>query len=203
MLQNRVNPFGQIIKTTHRGTWLGNRGVIHSSDKEIVRQFKIKAWITCVLAFKGRHREIMQPERWTELFFLDEATAFSAGHRPCFQCRYADQQRFKMFWLKGNSAYGFDMKTPVAKIDAILQTERIAANKAKVIYEDHLNALPNGTFISHKGGAYLVKDNQLYLWTPAGYEKPFPFPNIDKIAVLTPKSFVNMFAAGYVPHMLV
>ena len=203
MLQNRVNPFGQIIKTANRGSWLGNRGVIHSSDKEIVRQFKIKAWITCALAFKGRHREIMQPERWTELFFLDEATAFAAGHRPCFQCRYADHQRFKMFWLKGNPAYGFDMKTPVAKIDDVLHAERIAADKAKVVYEDRLDVLPNGTFISHRGEAYLVKGRQLYLWTPAGYEKPVPFPDTDKISVLTPKSFVNMFAAGYMPHMLV
>lgn len=203
MLQNRVNPFGQIIKTQHRGTWMGNRGVIHNAGKEIVRQFKVKAWITCALEFRGRHREIMQPDRWTELFFLDEATAFSAGHRPCFQCRYADHQRFKMYWLKGNPEYGFDMKTSVTKIDDILQRERIAADKTKVTYEESLDVLPDGTFITYQNNPYLVKAKQLHLCTPAGYETPIPFPVLDKVQVLTPKSFVNMFAAGYVPHTLI
>jgi hypothetical protein len=201
MLQNRVNPFGQLIKTPERGAWLGNRGVIHNDQKEIVRPYKIKAWITCVLEFRGRHREIMQPNRWTELFFLDEATAFSAGHRPCFQCRYKDHQKFKEFWLKGNPQYGFDMKTPVSKIDDILQAERIAANKSKVTYQEHVNALPNGTFVVYDEKPYLLKDQQLYLWSPAGYEKGIELPNADKLTVLTPRSFVNMFSAGYMPQM--
>ncbi|QTE37298.1 hypothetical protein J3L18_30055 [Mucilaginibacter gossypii] len=201
MLQNRVNPFGQLIKTTARGAWLGNRGVIHNEDKEIVRAFKIKAWITCALEFRGRHREIMQPDRWTELFFLDEATAFSAGHRPCFQCRYKDHQRFKEFWLKGNPQYGFDMKTPVAKIDDILQAERITADKSKVTYQEKLKALPNGTFVIYDGKSHLLKDNQLYLWSPAGYLKGIRLPNVDIITVLTPRSIVNMFSAGYVPQI--
>jgi hypothetical protein len=201
MLQNRVDPFGKIIRTPERGAWLGNRGVIHNEQKEIVRPFKIKAWITCVLEFRGRHREIMTPNRWTELFFLDEATAFSAGHRPCFQCRYKDHQRFKEFWLKGNPQYGFNMKTPVAKIDDILQAERIAASKLKVTYEENLNALPNGTFVIYYDKPYLLKDHQLYLWAPGGYGKPIDLPKTDKLPVLTPRSFVNMFSAGYVPQM--
>ncbi|MET3503371.1 hypothetical protein ABIC45_005008 [Mucilaginibacter rubeus] len=201
MLQNRVNPFGQLIKTTARGAWLGNRGVIHNEDKEIVRAFKIKAWITCALEFRGRHREIMQPDRWTELFFLDEATAFSAGHRPCFQCRYKDHQRFKEFWLKGNPQYGFDMKTPVAKIDDILQAERITADKSKVTYDENIKALPNGTFVIHEGQPYLLKDDQLYLWSAVGYEEGIALPHVDKLQVLTLRSFVNMFKAGYAPQM--
>lgn len=201
MLQNRVNPFGQLIKTAERGTWLGNRGVIHNEHKEIVRAFKIKAWITCVLEFRGRHREIMQPNRWTELFFLDEATAFSAGHRPCFQCRYQDHQRFKAFWLKGNPQYDFDMKTPVSKIDEILQTERIAADKSKVTYEENIMALPNGTFVVYNDQPYLLKDDRLYQWSLSGYEKGIALPNVDKLQVLTPRSFVNMFKAGYTPQM--
>ncbi|MFC0512808.1 hypothetical protein ACFFGT_01315 [Mucilaginibacter angelicae] len=201
MLQNRVNPFGQLIKTPERGAWLGNRGVIHNEQQEIVRAYKIKAWITCVLEFRGRHREIMQPDRWTELFFLDEATAFSAGHRPCFQCRYKDHQRFKEFWIKGNPHYGFNIKTPVSKIDDILQTERIAADKSKVTYEENLKGLPNGTFVFYDEKPYLLKDGQLYLWSPAGYQKGIMMPDVGKLLVLTPQSFVNMFNAGYVPQM--
>lgn len=201
MLQNRVTPFGQIIKTPERGAWLGNRGVIHNEQQEIVRAYKIKAWITCVLEFRGRHREIMQPNRWTELFFFDEATAFSAGHRPCFQCRYKDHQRFKEFWIKGNPQYGFDMKTPVSKIDDILQAERIAADKSKVIYKENVKGLPNGTFVIYNEKPYLLKYEQLYLWSPAGYQKGIAPPDVDKLQVLTPRSFVNMFNAGYVPQM--
>ncbi|WP_205944103.1 hypothetical protein [Pedobacter sp. HDW13] len=144
----------------------------------------------------------MQPNRWTELFFLDEATAFAAGHRPCFQCRYADHQRFKLFWLKGNPGYQFNIKTAVTEIDNILHQERITADKTKVYYHESLDALPDGTFVSYQNNPYLVKEKQLHLWTPAGYEKAVTFPVLDKIAVLTPKSFVNMFAVGYAPQMM-
>ena len=202
-LQNRVDPAGDIIAHSARGAWLGNRGVIHNEQRQIVRPFKIKAWITCVLEFRGRHREVMQPDRWTELFFFDEATAFSAGHRPCFQCRYADHQRFKAYWLKGNPHYGFDMKTPVSKIDEILQSERIAADKSKVTYAGNLGDLPNGTFVSYQNEPHIINNGQLFLWTPGGYEKPVKLPDVEMLPVLTPWSFVNMFKAGYVPQMAV
>jgi len=201
MLQNRVNPFGEIIRTSNRGVWLGNRGVLHNDKQEIVRVYKIKAWITCVLAFRGRHREVMQPNRWTELFFLDEATAFSAGHRPCFQCRYPDHQRFKAYWIKGNPQFGFDMKTSVSKIDEIIQKERITANMEKVTFEEKLTALPSGTFVCYQNKAYLVNNSKLYLWTSAGYEIPIQFPDQPTLPVLTPKSIVNMFGAGYLPQI--
>jgi hypothetical protein len=84
-MQNRVDPFGNIIETKARGSFMGNRGVIHNEQKQITHAFKHKAWITCVLDFKGRKRTVMTVDRWTELFFLDEATAFAAGHRPCFE----------------------------------------------------------------------------------------------------------------------
>src|SRR6187402_976555 len=113
MLQNRVDPFGNIFATKTRGTWLGNRGQLHGAGKTILRPFKHKAWIICELRFKGRYREIMSPNLWTELFFLDEATAFAAGHRPCFECRRDDAKRFKQCWIEGNPAHGFTMKTSI------------------------------------------------------------------------------------------
>ena len=94
-MQNRVNPFGEIIETKARGLWMGNRGHIHNDDRKIVRPFKLKAWIACKLEFKNRHREIMAHNLYTELFFLDEATAFAAGHRPCFECRRENAEKFK------------------------------------------------------------------------------------------------------------
>lgn len=201
MLQNRVDPFGRLIKTRERGLWLGNRGVIHDDQRQIVRPFKLKAWITCVLAFKGRHREIMQPNRWTELFFLDEATSLSAGHRPCFQCRYKDHQRFKEFWLKGNPEYGFNMKTPIAEIDTILHAERISGNKSKVTYMGNTKGLPDGTFIVYDEKPCLIKNGKRYSWHPGGYSKGEVLPNMKNVTIITPPSIVNMLAAGYVPQM--
>lgn len=199
-LQNRVDPKGNIISTTARGAWLGNRGVIHNAQKQIVRPFKVKAWIICMLEFRGRHRNVMMSDRWTELFFLDEATAFSAGHRPCFQCRYADHQRFKIAWLKGNPEYGFTEKTSVNEIDKILQTERINHGQ-KVTYQDDIKTLPDGSFIQLDNEPYLVAKGKIYHWTPFGYEDGITTANIEIVTVLTPKSIVDAFRGGYLPQI--
>jgi len=95
-LQNRVTPFGDIVATPARGAWMGNRGVLHGSDRTLSRRrWTTRAWITCRLEFKDRHRRVMTPGRYTELFFLDEATALAAGHRPCGECRRHDFDRFR------------------------------------------------------------------------------------------------------------
>jgi len=203
MLQNRVNPHGAIIKTSARGAWIGNRGQLHGATKTILRPFKLKAWITCLLQFKGRHREVMSPGLWTELFFLDEATAFAAGHRPCFECRHDDANRFKTAWLAGNSGYGFDKKTAIGKIDEIIHQERIDKNGGKVTFDADVQGLPNGTFIQVDNEPYLVAENQLFHWTPAGYEKPGLSLKPGQVTVLTPLSTVNAFRVGYLPQMAI
>jgi hypothetical protein len=199
MLQNRVTPFGQIIRTPTRGRWMGNRGVLHNDRREIERPFRLKAWITCALSFKGRWRKVMSPGRWTELFFFDEATAFAAGHRPCFECRRADAVRFKAAWLAGNPEYGFDLRTPIGKIDVILHRERVAADGSKVRYEEEFGALPNGSFIDWQGEAWLVRDGLVYKWAPEGYGEGAAGPG-GIVRVLTPRSVVKAFRAGYVPQ---
>jgi hypothetical protein len=201
MLQNRVDPMGQIIKTSARGAWMGNRGQLHDKGKLILRPFKLKAWITCLLEFKGRRRQVMAPNRYTELFFLDEATAFSAGHRPCFECRRQDYNLFKTAWLKGNPQYRFDEKTSIQKIDDVIHKERISADRLKITHEDQAAKLPDGTFVLLNSDAYLLKDGLMYQWSPFGYEKGIALPDMDEFAVLTPISVVNAFRAGYVPQM--
>src|SRR5215216_1561041 len=195
MLQNRVNPYGDIFKTSARGAWIGNRGQLHGNTKTLLRPFKLKAWITCLLQFKGRHREVMSPGLWTELFFWDEATAFAAGHRPCFECRRDDANRFKTAWLAGNPGYGFDKKTAIGKIDEIIHHQRIDKNSNKVTFEADIQDLPNGAFIQVNGEPYLVSDGQLYHWTPTGYEKPGLPIKAGRVTVLTPRSTVNAFSA--------
>lgn len=200
MLQNRVDPFGKIIMTSARGSWMGNRGVIHNEHKQIIRPFKHKAWITCALEFKDRRRVVMRPDRWTELFFLDEATAFAAGHRPCFECRREDATRFKACWIAGNPSYGFTMKTSIHEIDNIIHQERIDRASEKVTHQRRTDDLPEGTFLSLNDQAYLLIQNKLHRWTPFGYEAPLDVPDASLLTVLTPRSIVNAFRSGYVPQ---
>lgn len=203
MLQNRVDPTGDIISTSARGTWMGNRGQLHNEHQQVVRPFKLKAWLTCVLQFKDRHRRVMAPNRYTELFFMDEATAFAAGHRPCFECRRKDYGRFKAFWITGNRKTGFDMQTSINDIDKVLHKERIGKKGEKITYKEKIKDLPEGVFVLVDDKPYLVANNQLYLWTSFGYESPVALPEAEIITVLTPKSTVNAFKAGYKPQMAI
>ncbi|MGH8280534.1 MAG: hypothetical protein ACRETQ_13380, partial [Gammaproteobacteria bacterium] len=119
-LQNRVNPFGGLDAVSARGAWIGNRGIIHGDRKRIVAAWRSKAWITCELHFRGVHRRVFSPHTWTELFFLDEATAFAAGHRPCAYCRRPRYREFKRAWCAANMAL-LEMADPRASwIDAEL-----------------------------------------------------------------------------------
>ena len=201
MLQNRVDPFGNLIKTPARGAWMGNRGILHNDQQQVLRSFKLKAWITCKLEFNGRKRQVMAPNRYTELFFLDEATSFAAGHRPCFECRREDYRKFKSLWLIGNPGYHFDEKTSIKKIDGILHKERMRRDRSKVTYKEKINSIPDGTFILINEKAFLVFNKQIYLWSPFGYDKGMTLPNEKEFTVITPTSIVNTFRAGYTPQI--
>ncbi len=201
MLQNRVTPYGQLIKTPARGAWMGNRGIIHDEDQHILGSFKLKAWLTCLLEFRGRRRTVMAPRRYTELFFYDEATAYAAGHRPCFECRRADFNKFKSFWLKGNTEYAFADDVSIQQIDAVLHKERIDKNGSKVKYEDRLATLPDGTFIELNDKPYLLYSGSVFQWSPFGYAEREGLPDTKMVTVLTPKSIVNAFRAGLTPQI--
>ncbi|PUZ28879.1 hypothetical protein DCC81_05205 [Chitinophaga parva] len=200
MLQNRVDPYGHLIRTPARGAWMGNRGLLHNEHQQIQRTFKLKAWITCVLEFKGRKRTVMAPHRYTELFFPDEATAFSAGHRPCFECRRADAQRFKAAWLQGNPDAGFNEQTSINHIDNLLHAERINKKGEKVTYDAAAGTLPDGTFIVYNDHPHVIAGGQLYPWHATGYGTAVPLPAGHMVTVLTPRSIVNAFNAGYHPQ---
>jgi len=179
---------------------MGNRGLIHNERKEVVRAFKHKAWIICRLSFKGRQRTVMAPGLWTELFFFDEATAFAAGHRPCFECRREDAVRFKQAWVNGNPGYGLHAKTPIGAIDEVLHGERVSADGDKAIFSAELSSLPDGTFIEWNGDAYVVFEGIVHRWSPEGYATGVAGP-AGGVTVLTPRSVVNAFRAGYLPEV--
>ena len=197
-LQNRVDPFGNLIRTSARGTMMGNRGgALHNADQEIVRGYKSRRWITCLLEFRGRHREVMSPNRYTELFFLDEAVAFAAGHRPCAECRRERYNAFRDAWARTKqrnnppSADEMDLELHPARID----------KRKKVTYETPLRLLPDGCFVQIMGGAYLVLGDALLLWTQGGYARREVRPKGSVVTVLTPKPIVGSFREGYEPEI--
>ena len=199
-LQNRVSPNGEIKSIKSRGTFLGNRGIIHNERKEIVSLFKIKGWVTCQLKFKGRKRELMAKGKYTELFFLDEATAFSAGHRPCAECRKARYNEFKTKWLEANQKLLIGDSTSIANIDKIIHQDRIN-KKQKVTYQNKMNLLPKGTMIQIDSIDYIIWNDEVFKWTFEGYE-PTHINITDKdVIVLTPKSYVEMFRKGFIPSV--
>lgn len=197
--QNRVTPFGEIIAAPARGTLMGNRGCLHDAQQRIRRPYKTLRWIICRLDFKGVRRAIMTPGLWTELFFLDEATALAAGHRPCAYCQRARFTLFRETWTAANPELAGAGLPPAPRIDAILQQERLTATGQKKTYLEQLGHLPTGAFVTWPGeeSAFLVRDDVLLPWQPAGYTEPVAYPPDASVQVLTPQSIVRALAQGY------
>lgn len=194
-LRNRVTPAGELIATTHRGTMYGNRGVLHNDDLALVRRHQVRRWLVCVLEFRGRRRQIMQPRRYTELFFLDEAVAFAAGHRPCAECRHADYQLFRTLWTE---ALNLPTKPTADDIDLVLHKQRGLVNGTRTTHTAPLNTLPDGVFIVLDNGYWLIHKDKLRRWTPAGYtDQQNLFAGT--ATVLTPKFTVDVIRGGYKP----
>ena len=194
-LQNRVTPYGDLVAVPERGQMFGNRGALHDRERRIVRHHRGQRWIVCLLAFRGRQREIMHPGYYTELFFLDEATALAAGHRPCAECRRADYNTFRRCWSAAR-------KTPLpsaGEMDAQLHHDRLTAPAQKKLYRDEIAALPDGVFIQREGEAWLLWQAALRHWTPGGYDRRIPHPAHGSVTVLTPRAMVGAIAAGYIP----
>jgi len=197
-LQNRVDPCGAIIKSTARGTLMGNRGgALHDDERLIVRQFRSRQWITCLLEFKGRRRSVMSPGRYTELFFLDEAVALAAGHRPCAECRRERFNAFRNAWDRSRQSEGGPLLA--SEIDRELHRARIDSRGEKVTWEAPLNALPDGCFVQIESASYLVWGEELLQWSPGGYIKKHHRRNGLSVTVLTPKPVVQCIRQGYRP----
>jgi hypothetical protein len=194
--QNRVTPLGQLIADPARGSVYGNRGCLHDDAGVIRRRFNGTRWIACRLAFRGWHRApLMQPGRFTELFFLDEATAFAAGHRPCALCRRDDYVRFAAIWR----AIHPDQAGADA-IDTQLHTERVDADtRGQRHHEAPMDDLPDGAFVLHDGMPHLVKGARLLRWTPSGYRDPSARPTRRRATLITPPSSVEVLRADWRP----
>jgi hypothetical protein len=180
--QNRVTPFGELVATPERGLVYGNRGRLHDEHGVIRRQWQVKRWISCRLEFRGRYRAggPMAPNRYTGLFFLDDATALAAGHRPCAECRNADYRGF----LALTGASGAD------ELDERLHSERGR------LHEAELNDLPDGAFVALDEQPWLVLGSELLRWTPAGYSERRPRFG-GRARVVTPPTSLRVLASGW------
>ena len=202
--RNRVTPYGEIVALPERGTLMGNRGVLLGDDGTHRRDWQVRRWIACRLEFKGRRRAIRQPRRWTELFFLDEATALAAGHRPCAECRREDYRRWQAAWP------GPD--TSADAMDHVLHADRLDG-RTKRTYEAALGELPDGVIVTHgapapggaaraggapaTGGTFLLWKGALRPWLPGGYGPPEPARAEERVTVLTPRATVATITRGY------
>lgn len=191
-LQNRVSPLGDLVADPARGLVYGNRGCLHDDAGRIVRPYQVRRWIACRLRFRERRREpLMQPGRYTELFFLDEATALAAGHRPCAECRRADYVGFMEGWLQRRPD-----ESRADAVDVRLHEERLDPTRRRRLHEAALASLPDGAFVVRDGEPYVVVGAALRLWTPAGYTTRVPRAGRGTAIVITPPSLVEHLRDG-------
>lgn len=197
-LQNRVTPFGEIVFDPSRGALMGNRGILHDADQRLGQsRWRHKHWVTCSLAFNGRKRPLMAPRSYTELFFLDEATALAAGHRPCAECRREDYERFMQAWIAGNAL----AHRPSARaLDDLLHMHRVQPDGRRVTILAPAAGLPDGTMMVLGGAAWLVWQGQRHRWTFAFYGDGQPI-EVGEVEVLTPSPIVAALRSGYRPRV--
>jgi hypothetical protein len=191
--RNRVSPWGEIIATSGRGAWMGNRGRLHEGrgTNNIVRNHQHKTWITCVLSFRGRRVPQWEPNRYTPLFFLDEAVALAAGHRPCGECRHGAYITYRSLWADthgGVMTYAKDMDTQ-------LHLERTGRANHRAPW----GGLPDGAFVATDRGPAVVVADHLAVWDHRdnSYPETLSRPMNGTAVVLTPPSNVTILRAGY------
>jgi len=193
-LQNRVTPTGDIVAVPGRGLFTGNRGIIHDPATKTLlkKRWSSPAWITCLCEFRGWRRPVMGRRSWTELFFLDEATAFAAGHRPCFFCRREDANRFRSCWEEGNGVQNIRAR----EIDAVLHGERLERGRKRMHpLPMPVAQLPDGAMVQVGEESFLIAQGKPLQWSMAGYRKADS--EIGDALLLTPPSTLRALSAGY------
>jgi hypothetical protein len=192
-LQNRVTPLGELVAVSDRGLVYGNRGCLHDDAGRIRRGWATRRWIGCRLQFRGWQRgQLLQPGKFTELFFLDDATALAAGHRPCALCRRSDYNRLAALW-----ATLHDGERGADAIDLRLHGERLDGRRRR-LHRAGLPALPDGAFVLGDDGPRLVLGDRLLAWSPSGYRHPQRRP-AGRVRLITPPSLVELLRCGHAP----
>lgn len=196
-LQNRVDPFGHIHAVPERGLFMGNRGgCFHRADQTLLpTHWRNRQWIVCVLDFKGRKRKLMSPGKYTELFFLDEATALSSGHRPCYECQRSRAVAFRDALIEAGC---FSSKPNAKTLDDRLAgaVQQRLKQKAALISVP-LKTLPDGVMYRVADRFHLVWKGMAHEWSFAGYKPAIPRHEFGE--VLTPALTIDALRHGYEP----
>lgn len=204
-LQNRVTPFGEIVENPARGLLMGNRGGrIHDADTKTLtkRRWASKRWIICVTQFRGRHRQIMAPNSYTELFFLDEVTALAAGHRPCFECQREKAKALAAAYTAAHDHAPMDADA----MDICLHGERLACStQSSTLIHEQMKALPIGAMFAQGKRCFCVAPDGNRQWHIEGYGQTGASSalqysaNNNTYRLLTPPSVITALRAGYQP----
>jgi len=199
--RNRVDPWGDLHAVPSRGQFTGNRGCVVDDEERVVRHHGSSLWLTCKTEFRGWRWPLARPRRWTPLFFLDEAVALAAGHRPCALCRRDDYLSYRD---AVGRALGVSRPLLATDLNARLSAERLCRGRGMTRARDRLlwsapyAELPNGTVVVGQDGATRVKHrNRLFRFTFDGWTAPVPVVERDMATVLTPPSSVAALTHGY------
>ncbi|WP_176590355.1 hypothetical protein [Sphingobium sp. EM0848] len=197
-LQNRVTPFGEVVAIAQRGLLIGNRGIIHdpATKRLLAKRWASRAWLVCTCDYKGRRRDLMANRSWTELFFLDEAIALAAGHRPCFLCRRDAAEHFRACWADHRG----EARPSADRMDIILHGERLSRSRKRLHpIPAPLTDLPDGAVVAAGRDAFTLCDGRPHHWTEGGY---VPAPSLDRADwLLTPPSTLGALRSGYRPML--
>ena len=192
--QNRVWPTGEIVADAARGLFMGNRGCLHDADGRLgTARWRHLNWITCALSCNGRKRSLLSPGKYTELFFMDEAVACAAGHRPCAECRRPVWNAFQAAWADVHGAMR------AAEIDRTLHAARIEG-KAQRRDTAMARDFPDGTMVLIEGEVHLVQADRMRRWHPTGYGMVQSIPP-GEVTVLTPTPLLAVMRAGWAPEL--
>lgn len=194
-LQNRVLPDGDIVAVAGRGLFTGNRGILHDDRQQLGQaRWRHPHWIICALDYRNVRRRVMSPGTWTELFFLDEAVALAAGHRPCALCRRTAYEAFRDAWQAATGS-----RPSAEAMDRTLHAARLGADRRPQPHMADWTTLPFGTFVRLEGAAWLTSGDRLRRFSPDGYDATLPRPDHGRAEVMTPAPTVAVLRAGFRP----
>jgi hypothetical protein len=200
---NRVDPFGDLRAVPERGLLTGNRGCLVDDDGRLVRHHAGNLWIACLTEFRGWRAALAAPHHWTPIFFLDDAVALAAGHRPCALCRGA---AYRAYRDGVTSATASPRPLLAAELNRRLAAERLRRGRGlaraadRKLWRAALETLPRGTVIvDHRRQPRLVLDDRTLAFSFSGWIDPATRPHRGEVDVLTPPTSVAALANGYVP----
>lgn len=204
--RNRVDPWGDLHAVSARGSFTGNRGCLVDDSGVIWRHHAGSLWIVCRLSFRDFSHPLSEPRTWTPLFFLDDAVALAAGHRPCGFCRRADYESYRS---GVEAADRGRLGLNASDLNRRLAKERLAKGRGldrrndRILWSDNIDDLPTGTVIIPRGSSdpHLVTRDTLQAFRFGNWGPPVKRQQDKQVSILTPPTSVAALANGFTPEL--